>query len=195
MPATWLLALRSLESARVPSDVNLTEIPAPARLAPYAAAFAADVIPHAHGDDSALGTGRFVLLHDPEGNDAWQGTMRVVCFAKAPLEADLGLDPFLADVAWSWLLDALTDNLAHYEHASGTATKTINVGFGELATRTEGTEMEIRASWSPEGPSVGAHLVAWASFLRQLSGIPPLPEGVASLDLLHHPRNQGPRVD
>lgn len=166
----------------MPSDVRLTEIPAPARLAPYAKAFAADVVPSLHGSDSDIGTGRIVVLYDPEGNDAWDGQFRVVCFAKSPLEADLGLDPFLAEVSWSWLLDALESVGAGYTHVSGTATKTINTGFGEIATHAEGTEMEVRASWSPRDANLGLHMEAWLAFLRQLAGIPPLPEGVSALD-------------
>ena len=80
-----------------------------------------------------LGTGRFVLLYDPEEPEAWGGPFRVVCFAQAPLETDIGLDPFVAGVAWSWLEDALAVRGAHYAAASGTATKVISTGFGELA--------------------------------------------------------------
>ena len=39
--------------------------PAPGSLAPFAVALSADVAPTRHGDDSELGTGRFVLLYDP----------------------------------------------------------------------------------------------------------------------------------
>ncbi len=192
-PIEWRLAEKSIESAAIPPDVRLTEIPAPRNLAPFSKAFAADMTPGltAHGSDG--GTGRFVLLYDPEGNDAWQGTMRVVCFASAPLEADLGLDPFLADVAWSWLIDALLDTQAEYLHVSGTATKTINTGFGELATGSEGTEMEVRASWSPQGANMAAHVEAWLMFLRQLAGTPPLPDGISPIEGHRRAVHQGHR--
>ena len=124
-----------------------------------------------------------MFLYEPEGNESWGGSLRVICFAKAPLEADLGLDPFLSDVAWSWLLDALGDADAVFDRPAGTATKTINTGYGEIASTAEGTEMEVRASWSPRDFHLRPHLEGWLSFVLQLSGIPPLPEGVAPLDL------------
>jgi hypothetical protein len=87
--------------------------------APYAVALAADVSPSGHASDSELGTGRFILLHDPEEPDAWGGAFRIVCFAQAPLETDMGTDPFLADVAWSYEdpkaeVDAIRGRLAFY---------------------------------------------------------------------------------
>lgn len=181
-PALWRAAVDALGRVEVPGDTTVAGIPAPTRLAPYAAAFSGDIRPGAPGDASPAGTGRFVLLHDPEGIEAWGGPFRVVCFAKAPLEADLGLDPFLADVAWAWLIDALDEADAEYSRAAGTATKTINTGYGEIATSDEGTEMEVRASWSPGAGDLGPHFAAWIAFLRQLSGIPPLPIGVAAIE-------------
>ena len=82
--------------------------------------------PDDEGEDSAFGTGRFILLHDPDEPAAWEGAWRIVCFAQAPLEPDIGVDPFLADVAWSWLVDALDARSADYHAASGTATKTLS---------------------------------------------------------------------
>ena len=43
-----------------------------------------------------------------------EGAWRIVCFAQAPLEPDIGVDPLLADVAWSWLVDALDSRRAAY---------------------------------------------------------------------------------
>ena len=77
----------------------MSEITPPARVAPFAVALAADVTPARHDIDSEMGTGRFILLHDPAAPDAWGGTFRVVCFAQAPLETEIGVDPFVADVA------------------------------------------------------------------------------------------------
>ncbi|MDF2444216.1 MAG: hypothetical protein JWR01_2419, partial [Subtercola sp.] len=103
----------------------MNEIASPANLAPYSLALSADVRRAGairHGSDSDLGTGRFILLHDPEEPEAWGGAFRVVCFVQAPLETEIGLDPFLADVTWSWLVDALDTRGARYSAASGTAT-------------------------------------------------------------------------
>jgi hypothetical protein len=144
-------------------------------------ALSADVAPSRHGDDSELGTGRFVLLYDPDEPEAWGGRFRVVCFAQAPLETDIGLDPFLADVAWSWLVDALDARGARYIAASGTATKILSTGFGELARQGDGAQIEVRASWTPLDAAVGPHVEGWGELLCMLAGLPPRSEGVTAL--------------
>ncbi len=159
----------------------LGDIPAPTGLAPHAVALAADVRPVSHGLDSVLGTGRFVLLYDPEEPDAWGGPFRVVCFAQAPLETDIGLDPFVADVAWSWLIDALSARDARYSAASGTATKVLSTGFGELADQGDGAQLEVRASWSPDDDEIGSSVEAWSDLLCRLAGLPPSQDAVGLL--------------
>lgn len=161
----------------------MSPIPAPAQLAPEAYALSADVSPDRHGIDSELGTGRFVLLHDPDEPEEWGGRFRVVCFAQAPLEVDIGLDPFLADVTWSWLVDALDARGARYALPSGTATKVISTGFGELAAQGDGAQIELRASWTPLDSEIGDHVEAWGELLCMLAGIPPTVEGVSVLSL------------
>ncbi len=173
-------ALESIRAAVSRPELVIEEIPAPGQLAPYAVALAADVRPARHAADSDLGTGRFVLLYDPEEPEAWGGPFRVVCFAQAPLETDIGLDPFLADVAWSWLVDALDARGARYTAASGTATKILSTGFGELAAQGDGAQIELRASWSPQESDLSAHVEGWGELLCMLAGLPPA-EGVSVL--------------
>jgi hypothetical protein len=86
----------------------------------------------------------------------------------------------LADVAWSWLIDALGSRKAAFHSASGTATKTLSKGFGSLAAEGDGAQIELRASWSPEGP-IAPHVEAWAELVCMLAGLPPGSEGVAML--------------
>ncbi|ALJ20425.1 DUF3000 domain-containing protein [Microbacterium sp. No. 7] len=162
------------------ADLVVREITAPASLAPHAIAFAADVRPDSHATDSPFGTGRFVLLHDAEEPDAWNGAWRIVCFAQAPLEPEIGTDPLLSDVAWTWLVDALRARQATYHSASGTATKTLSKGFGTLADEGDGAQIELRASWSPSG-ELAAHLDAWAELVCMLAGLPPGSEDIAVL--------------
>jgi hypothetical protein len=161
-------------------ELDVTEIPAPGNLAPYSIALSADVSPARHGTDSDLGTGRFILLYDPSAPEAWGGVYRVVCFAQAPLETDIGVDPFLADVAWSWLVDALEAKGAKYTAASGTATKIISTGYGELADQGDGAQIEVRASWTPTDVDLASHVEGWGELLCMLAGLPPA-EGVSSL--------------
>jgi Protein of unknown function (DUF3000) len=180
-PAEFEAALDALRAASLRAELRISEIPAPGSLAPFAVALSADVAPTRHGDDSDLGTGRFVLLYDPDEPEAWGGRFRVVCFAQAPLETDIGLDPFLADVAWSWLVDALDARGARYIAASGTATKILSTGFGELARQGDGAQIEVRASWTPLDAAVGPHVEGWGELLCMLAGLPPRSEGVTAL--------------
>ncbi len=174
-------ALDSIKRAKIRPELVVNEIPAPGQLAPYSIALAADVTPARHGADSELGTGRFILLYDVEEPEPWGGPFRVVCFAQAPLETEIGLDPFLADVAWSWLVDALDARGAAYSAASGTATKIISTGFGELASQGDGAQIELRASWSPTQTDISAHVEGWGELLCMLAGLPPTPDGVSLL--------------
>ncbi|MFT4281085.1 DUF3000 domain-containing protein [Microbacterium sp.] len=171
-------AAEALRALTFRDDFVVREIAAPASLAPDAVAFAGDVRPSADGVDSEYGTGRFVLLHNDEEPDQWGGPWRIVSFAQAPLEPEIGTDPLLADVAWSWLVDALSARGAAFHAASGTATKTLSKGFGTLAEEGDGAQIELRASWSPEG-DLTAHLSAWAELVCMLAGLPPGSEGIA----------------
>ncbi|TFD94032.1 DUF3000 domain-containing protein [Cryobacterium lactosi] len=175
-PAQFAAALDAIRSSSPRPELVVTEISAPGNLAPYAVALSADVTPVRHGSDSEFGTGRFILLYDPEEPDSWGGPFRVVCFAQAPLETDIGIDPFLADVAWAWLVDALDARGANYTAASGTATKILSSGFGELAHQGDGAQIELRASWSPLDNDLAAHVEGWAELLCMLAGLPPAGE-------------------
>ena len=172
-PARFAAALDAIRHASPRAELVVTEIAAPGNLAPYAVALSADVTPVRHGSDSDFGTGRFILLYDPEEPDSWGGPFRVVCFAQAPLETDIGVDPFLAEVAWAWLVDALDSRGAAYTAASGTATKILSSGFGELAEQGDGAQIELRASWSPLNNDLAAHVEGWGELLCMLAGLPP----------------------
>jgi hypothetical protein len=181
VPDVFSSAVAALEAAHTRPELTITEIPAPGSLAPFSVALAADVTPARHGVDSPLGTGRFILLYDPAAPEAWGGEFRVVCFAQAPLETEIGVDPFLADVAWSWLVDALATRGAKYIGASGTATKILSTGFGELESQSDGALIELRASWTPTDNEIGAHVEGWSELLCMLAGLPPTIEGVSVL--------------
>lgn len=170
-------AVAELRATAFRDDIAVREIPTPQNLAPFAIALSADVRPGEDGD-SVYGTGRFILLHDPDEPDAWGGAWRIVIFAQAPLETEIGTDPLLADVTWSWLVDALDYRDAIYHSPSGTSTKTLSKGFGGLADEGDGAQIELRASWTPEGP-FRPHVEAWAELVGMLAGLPPGSEGIA----------------
>ncbi len=180
-PEEFAFAVDSIREVDVRDDLQVRTIPAPSGLAPWSIALAAEVDTASHGTDLELGAGRFVLLYDPEAPEAWGGRFRIICFAQAPLETEIGVDPFLADVAWSWLTDALDERLADYSAASGTATKIISTGYGELAEQSDGAKIELRASWTPMEADISAHVEAWIELVGMLAGLPPASEGVTLL--------------
>ncbi|WP_246054627.1 DUF3000 domain-containing protein [Klugiella xanthotipulae] len=183
VPPEFARALKSINKAHYRDDLLVRAIASPARLAPYSYSLAADINPHQHGVDSEHGTGRFILLYDPAEPEEWGGPFRAVCFAQAPLETEIGMDPFLAEVTWSWLVDGLDTRNAQYTAASGTSTKILSTGFGELAAQGDGAQIELRASWSPLTCDLGPHVEGWGELLCMLAGLPPQTEGVTSLKL------------
>ncbi|WP_430869105.1 DUF3000 domain-containing protein [Demequina aurantiaca] len=173
-PQSFQEALRSLQGAPTRPEVALVETPAPSRIAPYALAINGEI-----ALEDAESSGRFVLLHDPDGQDAWGGTFRVIALVKAVVEAEVGGDEMWADVAWSWLSDAL-DGTPHHARG-GTVTKVVSRSFGELSERPSEVNVELRVSWTPDSSDIAPHIVAWTELLASCAGIPPVPEGVTML--------------
>ncbi|MEI2775450.1 MAG: DUF3000 domain-containing protein [Tetrasphaera sp.] len=183
-PAVFAEALAALRAARTRPEVHLTEVPPPARIAPYAVALTAEVFGTDEEDD--LASGRFVLLHDPACPEPWDGAWRVVTFARAELEPEMGTDPFLSEVGWSWLIESLQAHDAGFGAEAGTVTTVVSESFGGLADRPRAVELEVRASWTPTTPDPGPHLLAWTDLLCTIAGLPPLPDGVVALPGRRH---------
>ena len=149
-------------------------------------------------DGNDVSTGRIILLHDPAGNDAWDGTFRCVAYARAEIDLEMITDPLLADVGWSWLTEALDG-----------ARRGVRRGLGhghpgrhrELRRRwptTRGTaQIEIRASWTPLPAwstgtlDIGPHVEAWGELLCTAAGLPPVPEGVTAMPSRRGQRGAG----
>ncbi|HEY1179807.1 MAG TPA: DUF3000 domain-containing protein, partial [Phytomonospora sp.] len=153
-PAEFRDAVASMRAARLRPEVFCEEMPAPQRIAPYAAALSADVTV----DDTDLGTGRIILLHDPAGNDAWDGTFRCVVYGRAEVDVEQAVDPMLAEVGWSWLTEALDAHGAAYTAISGTVTRVATESFGGMAEEGGTAQLEVRASWTPLAPGAGRPL-------------------------------------
>jgi hypothetical protein len=193
-PEEFRLAVAQLRAARLRPEVFCEEMPAPQRIAPYASALSADVT--VDGDD--VGTGRLVLLHDPAGNDAWEGTFRCVAYARADIDPEMANDPLLAEVGWSWLSEALAAHGAAYVAPSGTVTKVSSESFGSMDGEEPSAQLEIRASWTPVVDPDGdglldlePHVEAWGELLCTASGLPPVPDGVAPLPSRRGQRGRG----
>ncbi len=164
-------------TARYRPEVVVEEVPAPQRVAPYSAAITADVVI----DDAELATGRLVLLHDPEGHEAWQGTFRCVAYVRAEIDAEMVTDPLLGTVAWGWLTEALDAEGAHYQAPSGTVTRVASESFGGMSDEPARAEIELRASWTPVDDTIEAHAQAWGTLLCTAAGLPPMPPGVVAI--------------
>ncbi len=193
-PPEFRAAVATMRAARLRPEVLCEEMPAPQRIAPHAAALSADVTV----DGTDLGTGRIILLHDPAGNDAWDGTYRCVAYARAEIELEMASDPMLAAVGWSWLTEALDAHGAAYAAASGTVTRVATESFGGMADDGGTAQLELRASWTPllvDGADgaldVGPHVEAWGELLCTAVGLEPVPEGVTAIPSRRGQRGPG----
>jgi Protein of unknown function (DUF3000) len=153
------------------------DVPAPKRLAPFAASVAATVHREPGGEQSdsdvdEAASGRLVLLHDPAGQESWSGVFRLVAYVRADIEPEVAADPLLGEVGWSWLTEAL--DTPGYAAASGTVTRVITEGYGAKAGELPVTGFELRASWSPEDEAdLAGHVVAWCACLAAAAGLEP----------------------
>jgi len=172
--------VHDLSSFQWDHRIQISELEPPTHIAPYAAAIDAEIVV----DSLDVGSGRLILLHDPHGNDAWGGEFRCVTFAQADVTAEMVHDPFLADVGWSWLIEALNTRGARYGHESGTITTTSSTPFGSKQREESSSQIEIRASWTPEldtDNTLSVHLQAWQTLLCDIAGIPPADDTVIPL--------------
>lgn len=161
-------------------ELDVQPMPSPQRIAPHSLALEADVL--ANGQE--LGTGRLIVLHNPDGNDSWDGTFRCVSFARAEVDLEMVTDPLLAEVGWTWLTEALDLAGANSHDESGTVTAVSSRSFGEISDEPDRAEIEIRASWTPvikDAGDITAHLQAWSSLLCTTAGLPQLPAGIVPL--------------
>ena len=175
-PEIFRSAVASLTSTRARPEVRVEPLRPPQRLAPWSYAISAEVR-GPEGDE--LATGRLVLLHDPDGHEAWDGVLRLVAFVSAEMDAQIGVDPMLPAVGWSWLTGALDERGAAYRAAGGTVTQTTSTRFGDIHGPRTTVELELRASWTADTPDMSAHLRGFVDLLCTAAGLPP--EGVTIL--------------
>lgn len=180
-PADFRAAVESLHAAQIRPEIEVGSIRPPQRLAPYSYALGAEVTPTDAPEDDPAGSafGRLVLLYDPDGQEAWDGALRLVAYIQAELEPDLAMDPLLPEVAWSWLTEALEATGPQTTALGGTVTATSSVRYGDIAGPPRAHQLELRASWTALSPELAAHLEAFCSVLSLAAGLPPV--GVASL--------------
>ena len=180
-PAPFQRAVAGLSAVRPRPELVVSPLEAPPRLAPYTWAMSAEADAGRPGEDldEPDTSGRLILLHDPERQDAWEGTFRLVCFVQARLEPEQLGDEMLPMVAWSWLTEALEQHGAGYVALGGTVTQTSSVRFGDIAGPRRDDDVELRASWTPEGGDLRCHAEAFFTLVSTAAGLPPI--GVARL--------------
>ncbi|MFN8088530.1 MAG: DUF3000 domain-containing protein [Mycobacterium sp.] len=182
-PALFREAVAAMNAAQVRPEIELGPIRPPQRLAPFSYALGAeikhpdtDIVPERSEGDAF---GRLILLHDPEGSDAWDGTMRLVAFIQADLDSNEAIDPLLPEVAWSWLVEALDARSEHVTALGGTVTATTSVRYGDISGPPRAHQLELRASWTATTLELATHVVAFCEVLEHAAGLPPV--GVTNL--------------
>ncbi|MFR9807278.1 DUF3000 domain-containing protein [Pseudonocardia sp. RS010] len=185
-PPLFRRAVESLAAVRPRPELVVRPLEAPPRLAPYswATSVEADIVHRGDGTDDLDEpdtSGRLILLHDPAGQEAWEGQFRFVCFVQARLEREQLGDEMLPVVAWSWLSEALTDLGGRHTALGGTVTQTSSVRFGDIAGPKRDDDVELRASWTPLEPEgdLAAHGEAFCTLVATAAGLPPV--GVRTL--------------
>lgn len=174
-------------------EIEVGSIRPPQRLAPYSYAVGAEVrqftedtdLDAVPTDSAGSAFGRLILLYDPDGQEAWDGSIRLVAYIQAEVEAALASDSLLPEVTWSWLTDALGvtggDESRHPEVTAlgGTVTSTTSVRFGDISGPPRAHQLELRASWTATQVDVASHLEAFCDVLSAAAGLPPI--GVTEL--------------
>lgn len=181
-------AIEEMTRAALRPEVAWRDIPAPGRMAPHTWAAEGEVLLH----DDELASGRIVILHDPAGEESWQGEYRMVALVQAQLEPEFAIESMLGDVAWSWVTESLELNGAQARELGCTATRVVSQSYGALASRPSTVDVEMRVSWTPDTPATGAdlgpHFAAWTAMLAAAGGLPPAPAQVAPLVPSHRAR-------
>lgn len=184
---TFRVAIDAMSRAALRPDFTWREIPAPSRMAPSAWAATGEI----ENQDEELASGRLVILHDPAGQEAWDGTFRMVALVQAQLEPEFSVEAMLGDVAWSWVTESLELHGADSRELGCTATRVVSQSYGALASRPSTVDVEMRVSWTPEEDELAPHFAAWTAMLAAAGGLPPAPPRVAPIAPAH--RAQAPR--
>ena len=176
-PAPFRDAVAAMNDVTVRPELELGPIRPPQRLAPYSYALGAEVkhpdveiVPERSEGDAF---GRLILLYDPEGADAWDGTIRLVTYIQADLDPSEAVDPLLPEVAWSWLVEALESRMEQVTALGGTVTATTSVRYGDISGPPRAHQLELRASWTATTLELGPHVVAFCTVLEHAAGLPP----------------------
>lgn len=181
-PELFRDAVEAMSAAKVRKELSVAPIRPPQRLAAHSYAVGLEVL-HSEAEQGDVpefsegdAFGRLILLHDPAGDEAWQGSLRLVAYIQADIDNDMASDPALPKAAWSWLTEALDGAATGYTALGGTVTSTTSVRYGDISGPPETHQLELRASWTPLHSGISDHVEALARVLAAAAGM--LPEGV-----------------
>ena len=149
------------------------------------------------GDD--VGTGRLILLHDPPGNDAWDGDLplRRLRPRRDRRRADHRPDARRRRLV---LADRGARRPRRGVHtASGTVTRVATESFGGMAddsrhrpARDPGVvDADVPVGARRRRLDVTPHVEAWGELLCTAVGLPPVPDGVAVIPSRRGQRGSG----
>ncbi|MDR1213037.1 MAG: DUF3000 domain-containing protein [Propionibacteriaceae bacterium] len=151
-------------------QVTLEPISPPRSIAPFATAAAVSV-------ETSLEEpckGKLILLHDPDGQAAWEGDLRCVTFVTAVIDWETLHEQDRADEIWAWLVGALERQGANFNCPSGTVTIVGSTRYDGLEPQLSQASIEIRASWTPDldrPEDLICHLRGWQEFLLDTTGL------------------------
>lgn len=174
-PPQFVGALGSLRKVALPKSLALKEVPAPVRLAPYAAALSIETVDAGHS--TPLGASTLVILFDPSQAKLWGSPFRLVGQLRAQIDEDMSTDPLLGDVLWQSLESGLRQGTAGASLLMGTLTREISETFGGLELQGSTLNVELRCSWTPsqlpEGSvDLASHVEAWGHYLLEVAAVP-----------------------
>lgn len=175
-PADFAEALISLRDSHVDAGLLVKEVPAPARLAPWAASVELVTV---EGGEHPVGRATLVILYDPSQEQFWDSPLRLVGQARLDIDDEQATDPVLGEALWATLMANFDRFGASALRAVGTVTREISQTFGGLELHGSELNVELRCSWSPTDLDLAPHFSAWAEALRTNAGL--LPDGVAPL--------------
>ena len=119
-----------------------------------------------------------MLLHEPDGHEAWNGEFRLVTLARAELEPEMAGDPLLPEVSWSWLTGALDGRGAGHhdpERHGLPGVLALLRRAGRAAGRHADRDPRVVDAEGPGGggPDAAAHMAAWCDLLCACAGLAP----------------------
>lgn len=169
-PTSFAQALDALRGIRYRNEFTVDEAPAPSRLAPFAYAQTLDI--DYRGEE--IGSGRLVILHDPEGRDSWLGETRIIAYIDTEVESEVATDPLLTEVGWDWLSEGIENAGAPARALGGTVTQVNSRSFGALDERAPEGRIQVRASWTAaDNFDLIPHAIAWAHMASSCAGLTP----------------------